>query len=135
MHEKCKKMKKKGQKSLTLSVLRKLLTKKMTKKILREGIERGIEEIDKKLFWKSRIWFLYFLKFEIRLVERNRAGIEIHMKTGLTYWKESGRNQRDWRLLKEKAIFLLHISIGRKQVRFVKFQRHKNFETFWKSFL
>ena len=45
----CNLMKKKGQKSLTLSVLRKPLTKKMTKKILREGIERGIEEIDKKL--------------------------------------------------------------------------------------
>ena len=55
-----------------------------------------------------------FLKFQIRLVERNRAIIEIHMKIGSTNRKESSRNRRNPKLLKEKAIFLLHISIGRE---------------------
>ena len=81
---------------------------------LTRGIERGIKEIDKSSFEKVRSDSFLFLKSKIRLVKRNRAGIEIHMKTGSTDWKELGRNRRNPRILKEKAIFLLHISISRK---------------------
>ena len=50
------------------------LTMKKTKK--KKKIEWGIEEIDKKNFWKSQIWFLYVFE------NRNSIGRE-----------ESGRNR------------------------------------------
>ena len=92
------------------------LATKMTppKKKIRRKIERGIEEIDKKTFVKLRFDSFLFFKFEIRSVERNWVGIENNRKTGSIGPEESGRNRGNPRLLKEKAFFLLHISISRK---------------------
>ena len=76
-----------------------------------------------------------FLKFEIRSVERNQAGIKRHKKTGSIDWKESSRNWRNLKLFKEKAFFLLHILIGRKKAWSIELQINKNFEKSWKMFM
>ena len=107
-------------------------TKKMTKKFLeRKDRERNRRDRQKELlkksdlipicFWKSKFNWSRGIRQEsnftwkqARSIERNRVGIEFHMKICSTNWKESDKNQRNPRLWNKKPVFLIHISIGQK---------------------
>ena len=90
------------------------------------GIERGIEEIDKnKLFKKLDSDSYMFQKFEIWLVERNRARIENNIKIGSIGLVEL----RQPETFKRKSIFLLHILIDRRKDSIGRVSKKRKF---WK---
>ena len=91
-------MKKEGQKSLTLSVWRKPLNIWPRKWPKRKNLERRDRERNwrdrQKAFEKVKFDSYLFLKIKIQSVERNRARIEFHLKTGLTL-KEIGKESKE----------------------------------------